>query len=94
MGSFAASHRTAPDGRRRRSRPYRGCVATTLNDAWNLITDERVRLLRTIKQEEPAGIPDLARLLQKGEEGVRGDVNALSRVGIIGPGARAAPGGP
>lgn len=83
LGRFAASHRTPPDDRRRRSRATQGYISTTLDDAWNLITDERVRVLRTIKQEEPAGLPDLAQLLRREEEGVRGDVNALIRVGLI-----------
>ena len=47
------------------------------------ITDERVRVLKTIKNYKPASIYELAKILHRDAKNVSNDVHYLSELGLI-----------
>lgn len=47
------------------------------------ITDERVRVLKAIKNYKPASIYELAKILQRDAKNVSNDVHYLSELGLI-----------
>lgn len=47
------------------------------------ITDERVRVLKAIKNYKPASIYELAKMLHRGAKNVSDDVRYLSELGLI-----------
>ncbi|TAN44154.1 MAG: ArsR family transcriptional regulator [Nitrospirae bacterium] len=49
----------------------------------SFITDERLRLLRTIKKFSPESIYELAKLLKRDTKNVSDDVHFLSELGLI-----------
>ena len=47
------------------------------------ITDERLRILKTIRQYNPASIYELAKILKRDTKNVSDDVRYLSELGLL-----------
>ena len=97
LEEFKAAYRAAVEGRGKDFKPIRGRFFTSLEAARHVITDERMRLLQTVKKEKPDSIHELARLLGRDVKNVHQDVHLLRRLGLLTLGvsrARRLPGRP
>jgi predicted transcriptional regulator len=54
-----------------------------LKDLRNIITNEKGRILHTLKTKQPESIYQLAKLLKRDLKSIRTDVKALERFGFI-----------
>lgn len=83
LEEFKAGYRAAVERRGKDFRPVRGRFFTSLEAARNVITEERMRLLRTVKKEKPGSIHELARILGRDVKNVHQDVHLLRRLGLV-----------
>jgi predicted transcriptional regulator len=57
--------------------------AVSVATARELLTDQRVHLLRIIRKERPESVAALARLVGRTDESVRADLELLARAGVV-----------
>jgi predicted transcriptional regulator len=57
--------------------------AISVATARELLTDQRVHLLRVIRKERPASVAELARLVGRTAEAVKDDLELLERAGVV-----------
>jgi predicted transcriptional regulator len=57
--------------------------AVSVATARELLTDQRVHLLRIIRKERPESVAALARLVGRTDESVRADLELLARTGVV-----------
>lgn len=58
-------------------------VARTPEDVAKILTSERIRLLRVIREKKPGSISELARLLNRSQSNVSNDVKYLEGIGLL-----------
>ena len=58
-------------------------VARTTEDIGKILTNERVRLLHTIRENKPGSISELARMLDRKESNVHNDLTFLEGIGLL-----------
>ena len=54
-----------------------------LSSVRNLLSNEKARLLHTVKSKEPKSVYELAKLLKRDFKSVNGDIKLLERFGFI-----------
>jgi predicted transcriptional regulator len=65
-------------------RPSEGATrSVSVAAARELLTDQRVRLLRAIRKERPISVAALARIVGRPTEAVAADLTLLARAGIV-----------
>lgn len=57
--------------------------AVSVAAARDLLTDQRVQLLRVMRTERAASVAELARVVGRTPEAVKADLDALTRVGVV-----------
>ena len=55
----------------------------SVSTARDLLTDQRVQLVRVIRKERPESVAALARLVGRTDESVKGDLMLLARTGVV-----------
>jgi predicted transcriptional regulator len=60
-----------------------GARPVSVATAREMLTDERLRLLRAIRKEQPPSMAELARLVGRTAEAVKADLDVLARVGVV-----------
>lgn len=58
-------------------------VARTTEDIGKILTNERVRLLHTIRENKPGSISELARMLDRKKSNVHNDLTFLEGIGLL-----------
>ena len=58
-------------------------VARSPEDVAKILTNERIRLLHTIREKKPESISELARLLNRSQSNVSNDVKYLEGIGLL-----------
>lgn len=64
-------------------KPKSAISFASLNVMRKFITDERLRILKTIKKDHPSSIYELAKMLKRDTKNVSNDVNYLKEIGLI-----------
>ena len=64
------------------SEPHK-IVACTTEDIGKILTNERIRLLHTIRENKPESISKLARILDRKESNVHNDLTFLEGIGLL-----------
>ncbi|MBI2369350.1 MAG: hypothetical protein HYV08_03785 [Deltaproteobacteria bacterium] len=81
LGEFKEAYLSAAKGR---PYAYRGGVYfTSLNAVRNVLTDQRMLLLHTVREKRPRSIYELAKLLGRNIKNVHGDVHLLEELGLL-----------
>lgn len=62
---------------------HQGISFDDLDTMRKILTDERLRILRTIKKESPQSIYELAKILQRDIKNTFDDVQFLAQMGLI-----------
>jgi predicted transcriptional regulator len=65
--------------RRRRG----GLTVTTIKELSTILTHERIRMLRIIKEQNPSSISELASMLGRDWKNVSVDINYLYNLGLV-----------
>lgn len=60
-----------------------GTYFASIAAARKILTEERIRLLKTIKNEKPTSIYELAKLTQRNFKNVSQDIGFLSELGLV-----------
>lgn len=83
LEEFKQAFRAATEGRGKDFKPIRGHFFASVEAARNVLTEERIRLLRAVKKEKPGTINELARILGRDVKNVHDDLKLLRRVGLV-----------
>ncbi|MDA8100211.1 MAG: hypothetical protein M0042_11370 [Nitrospiraceae bacterium] len=62
---------------------HEGVSFASLDDMRKALTEERLRILKTIRKEHPASIYELAKILGRDKKNTFDDVQYLAQVGLI-----------
>lgn len=62
---------------------HEGVSFASLDDMRRALTEERLRILKTIRKEHPASIYELAKILGRDKKNTFDDVQYLAQVGLI-----------
>ena len=81
MGDFRQAFGAAQSGRRVTRRE--GVYFTSIEAARNLLTPNRLALLRTIRSKHPRSIYELAKVSQRDFKNVQEDLRLLERYGLV-----------
>ncbi len=81
LEGFKDTFKTAEAGGRVRERE--GVYFTSMQAARNLLTPNRLALLRTIRTKRPGSIYELAKMLRRDLKNVQGDLKLLERYGLV-----------
>jgi predicted transcriptional regulator len=81
MAEFRRAFRAVEAGRRVARRD--GLYVTSLEAAWNILTRNRLGLLRAIRAEHPRSICELAKLVGRDFRDVQEDLRLLERCGLV-----------
>ena len=67
----------------RRVRRHGGVYFTSIEAAWNLLTPNRLALLRVIRTKRPGSIYELAKMVGRDLKNVQDDLRLLERYGLV-----------
>lgn len=81
LEGFKDTFKTAEAGGRVRERE--GVYFTSMQAARNLLTPNRLALLRTIRTKRPGSIYELAKMVHRDLKNVQGDLKLLERYGLV-----------
>ena len=62
---------------------HEGVSFASLDDMRKALTEERLRILKTIRKEHPASIYELAKMLGRDKKNTFDDVQYLAQVGLV-----------
>jgi len=62
---------------------HEGVSFASLDDMRKALTEERLRILKTIRKEHPASIYELAKILGRDKKNTFDDVQYLAQVGLV-----------
>ena len=81
LEGFKDTFKTAEAGGRVRERE--GVYFTSMQAARNLLTPNRLALLRAIRTKRPGSIYELAKMVHRDLKNVQGDLKLLERYGLV-----------
>ena len=81
LDDVRSAFKTAESGRRVRRRD--GVYFTSIEAARNLLTPNRLALLRAVRSDRPGSIYELAKLVNRDLKNVQDDLRLLARYGLV-----------
>ena len=81
LGGFRESFKAVEAGRRVTC--HKGVYFTSIEAARNLLTPNRLRLLRAIRRNRPGSIYELAKLVGRDLKNVQDDLRVLDEYGLV-----------